>query len=94
LQQAGLTQFQDLQKLIKELADSLHKQYELTNRHILNGTNTHIKFYKNGEFSLIKGTTPNRAKLYGKHENNTGCDQILRSVPTYVFNKHKHPVTR
>ncbi len=55
LEQAGLIQFQDFQKVIQRLADSLHKQYEVTNHHILSGVNKHIKFYKNGAFSL---TTP------------------------------------
>ena len=55
LEQAGLTQFQDFPTLIKELADSLHKKYEITNQHILSGKNEYIKFHKNGEFSL---TTP------------------------------------
>ncbi len=52
LEQAGLTQFQDFPKLIKELADSLHEKYEITNRHILSRTNKYIKFHKNGEFNL------------------------------------------
>jgi TnpA family transposase len=55
LEQAGLTQFQDFPSLMKQLAESLHRQYELTNKHILKGTNQYIKFYKNGEYSL---TTP------------------------------------
>ena len=55
LEQAGLTQFQDFLKLQKELAETLHRQYEITNQHILKGKNKYIKLYKNGEFSL---TTP------------------------------------
>lgn len=53
LQQADLMELQDFQKVIKALEHELNKQYEITNKHILNGTNKYIKFYKNGTFSLL-----------------------------------------
>ena len=53
LQQAELMQLKNFQTVIKQLEEDLHKQYEKTNKHILKGENTYIKFYKNGEFSLI-----------------------------------------
>jgi hypothetical protein len=55
LEQAGLTALQYFSKLIKHLAESLHTQYEKTNRHILNGRNPYIKVSKNGAYTL---TTP------------------------------------
>ena len=52
LEQAGLTQFQDISDLLKVLKNNLDKQYTTTNKNILQGVNQHIKFYKTGDWSL------------------------------------------
>ena len=74
LQQAELNGFQDFPKLIRQLEVELHKQYELTNKHILDGTNKHIKFYKDGSFSLI---TPKKEE--DEEEENVIADLFPKS---------------
>ena len=52
IERAGLEGFVDPQKTLKELDEALHQQYLLTNHKIADGKNPHIKFKKNGTFSL------------------------------------------
>ena len=52
IERAGLEDFVDPRKVLKELDEALYQQYLLTNRNIANGKNPHIKFKKNGGFSL------------------------------------------
>ncbi|MEZ6101488.1 MAG: Tn3 family transposase [Pirellulaceae bacterium] len=55
LERAELVQACDCPMTLKTLASSLHQQYQLTNCHILNGANSHLKFHKDGSFHV---TTP------------------------------------
>ena len=55
LKRAGLEKFADFHAVMDDLKDKLDKQYDVTNRHILDGTNRHITIRNNGEFTL---TTP------------------------------------
>ena len=52
IERAGLEDFVDPRKTLKELDEALYGQYLLTNRNIAEGRNPHIKFKKNGGFTL------------------------------------------
>lgn len=52
LQRAGLTQFVDVQTVIKELKQILHKQYNVTNRHIIDEKNVNYKAHGSKRFSV------------------------------------------
>jgi TnpA family transposase len=53
LERAGMAQFQDFQAVKQELAGILHKQYQTTNQHILEGKN---EYYKQGSKSFSVAT--------------------------------------
>ena len=52
IERAGLEAFVDSRKPLKELDEALYQQYLLTNRNIAERKNPHIKFKKNGGFTL------------------------------------------
>ena len=52
LERAGLTKFADPKKVLSDLDEILYQQYLTTNDNILDGKNDHIKFGKNGAFTL------------------------------------------
>ena len=52
LQRSGLTKFADFQIVQKELAEILHKQYKMTNRHIMEGKNIYFKAHGSKGFSV------------------------------------------
>ena len=52
IERAGLEAFVDPRKVLKELDEALYQQYLLTNQNITEGKNPHIKFKKNGGFTL------------------------------------------
>jgi TnpA family transposase len=52
IERAGLEGFVDPRKTLKELDEALYQQYLLTDRNIAEGKNPHIKFKKNGGFTL------------------------------------------
>src|SRR5207245_10658667 len=52
MERAGLEAFCDPRKVLQELDEVLYPQYLLTNRNIAEGKNPHIKFKKNGGFTL------------------------------------------
>jgi TnpA family transposase len=52
IERAGLEGFVDPRKTLKELDEALYQQYLLTDRNIAEGKNPHIKFKKNGSFTL------------------------------------------
>jgi TnpA family transposase len=52
IERAGLEALVDPRKVLKELDESLSQQYLLTNQTITEGKNPHIKFSKNGGFTL------------------------------------------
>jgi TnpA family transposase len=55
IERAGLEAFVDPRKVLKELDEALYQQYLTTNQNIAEGKNPHIKFKKNGRFTV---TTP------------------------------------
>src|SRR5258708_17145012 len=58
LKRAELEEFADFPSVMQKLKDVLDKQYETTNRHILDGTNQYFTFHKDHAFTL---TTPRQA---------------------------------
>jgi TnpA family transposase len=52
IERAGLETLVDPRKVLKELDEALSQQYLLTNQNITEGKNPHIKFSKNGGFTL------------------------------------------
>src|SRR5215470_10941062 len=52
IERAGLEAFVDPRQVLKELDEALSQQYLLTNQNITEGKNPHIKFSKNGGFTL------------------------------------------
>jgi hypothetical protein len=52
IERAGLEAFVDPRKVLKELDEALYQQYVTTNQNIAEGKNPHIKFKKNGGFTL------------------------------------------
>lgn len=52
IERAGLEGFVDPRKTLQELDEALYQRYLTTNAHIAGGKNPHIKFKKNGSFSL------------------------------------------
>ena len=52
IERAGLEALVDPRKVLKELDEALYQQYLLTNQNITEGKNPHIKFSKNGGFTL------------------------------------------
>ena len=52
IERAALEAFVDPRKVLKELDEALSQQYLLTNQNITEGKNPHIKFGKNGGFTL------------------------------------------
>ena len=52
IERAGLEALVDPRKVLKELDQALSQQYLLTNQNITEGKNPHIKFSKNGGFTL------------------------------------------
>ena len=52
IERAGLEALVDPRKVLKELDEALSQQYLLTNQNITEGKNPHIKFSKNGGFTL------------------------------------------
>lgn len=52
LERAGLQDFTDPKKVLGELDEILFQQYRQTNDHILDGSNTLIRFVKDGTFRL------------------------------------------
>jgi TnpA family transposase len=52
IERAGLEALVDPRKVLKELDEALSQQYLLTNQNITEGKNPHIKFSKNGSFTL------------------------------------------
>ena len=56
LARAELEGFADPHAVLEELDDALARQYETTNRHIADGTNTHLTFRKSGEYSISTPT--------------------------------------
>jgi len=52
IERAGLEALVDPRKVLKELDEALSQQYLLTNQNITEGNNPHIKFSKNGGFTL------------------------------------------
>jgi len=52
IERAGLEALVDPRKVLKELDEALSQQYLLTNQNIADGKNPHIKFSKNGGFTL------------------------------------------
>jgi TnpA family transposase len=52
IERAELEGFVDPRKTLKELDEALYQQYLTTNRSIADGKNPHIKFKKNGGFTL------------------------------------------
>ena len=55
LKRAGLEKFADFHSVIKDLKEKLDIQYEITNRHIVDGTNQYLTVRGNHDFTL---TTP------------------------------------
>jgi len=51
LERSGLKSFAEPIKVLSELSEALYRQYEITNQHILDGSNPFISFNKNG-FSI------------------------------------------
>ena len=58
LKRAELEELADFSSVMQKLKDVLDKQYETTNRHILDGANQYITVHKDHEFTL---TTPRQA---------------------------------
>ena len=56
IERAGLEALVDPRKVLKELDEALSQQYLLTNQNITEGKNPHIKFSKNGGFTLATPT--------------------------------------
>ena len=56
IERAGLEALVDPRKVLKELDQALSQQYLLTNQNITEGKNPHIKFSKNGGFTLATPT--------------------------------------
>jgi hypothetical protein len=52
IERAGLEDFVDPRKVLDELDEALHRQYLITNGNITEGKNPHVKFGKNGGFTL------------------------------------------
>jgi hypothetical protein len=52
IERAGLEAFVDPRKTLKKLDEALYQQYLTTNHNIADGKNPHIKFKKNGGFTL------------------------------------------
>jgi hypothetical protein len=52
IERAGLEAFVDPRKVLDELDEAVHRQYLITNGNIIEGKNPHIKFDKNGGFTL------------------------------------------
>ncbi len=52
IERAGLEALVDPRKVLKELDQALYQQYLLTNQNITEGKNPHIRFSKNGGFTL------------------------------------------
>jgi len=52
IERAGLEAFVDPYKVLKELDEALYQQYFITNQNITEAKNPHIKFGKNGGFTL------------------------------------------
>jgi hypothetical protein len=52
IERAGLEALVDARKVLKELDEALSQQYLLTNQNITEGKNPHIRFSKNGGFTL------------------------------------------
>ena len=52
IERVGLEGFVDPRKTLKELDEALYQQYLLNDRNIAEGKNPHIKFKKNGGFTL------------------------------------------
>ena len=52
IERAGIETFVDPRKVLKELDEALYQQYLITNQNIAEGKNPHIKFGKNGDFTL------------------------------------------
>src|SRR6516165_8584231 len=52
IERAGLEGFIDPHKVLKELDEALYQQYLTTNQNITEGKNPHLKFKKNGGFTL------------------------------------------
>jgi len=59
IERAGLEAFVDPRTVLKERDEALYQQYLLTNQNITEGKNPHIKFSKNGGFTLA---TPKQAE--------------------------------
>src|ERR1700749_2189759 len=52
IERAGLEAFVDSRKFLDELDEAVHRQYLITNGNIIEGKNPHVKFDKNGGFTL------------------------------------------
>ncbi len=52
IERAGLDAFVDPRKVLDELDEALHRQYLITNGNITEGKNSHVKFGKNGGFTV------------------------------------------
>jgi TnpA family transposase len=52
IERAGIETFVDPRKVLEELDEALYQQYLITNQNIAEGKNPHIKFGKNGDFTL------------------------------------------
>lgn len=52
LERAGLTQFNNFEKIIEELETLTNKQFRETNKNITNGKNKDISFKKDGSYNL------------------------------------------
>lgn len=57
LEKAGLTQFANFEKIIKELEILTNKQFIETNKNIINGKNKYISFKKDGKYNLVTPKT-------------------------------------
>ncbi len=52
LERAGLKEFANPQKVLRELDEALYQQYETTNSNVINGKNPHLKILANGNFRI------------------------------------------
>jgi len=64
IERAGLEGFVDPRKTLKELDEALYQQYLLTDRNIAEGKNPHIKFKKNGGFTLDAQAARERRRAF------------------------------
>ena len=82
IERAGLEGFIDPHKVLKELDEALYQQYLTTNQNVTEGKNPHLKFKKNGGFTL---STPSRKRamrsLYSSISRSAASCRSWKSSP-------------